>query len=179
MRPSAGVAPRTVEDRLRFMRPLAATLCFALMLTDGCDDSTIDLSVSPSPSSSSISLAADSGVTALDSMLVNTSPHYQCTMGLRVRGSSPISGETALWTGGSYRLVESAGDGPAVPLSVNDLIRWFDVDRVRPGEVVTATRTFDSTRPFVAVTVTIQVSLLTEGESSRTPQTLSTSFGCG
>ena len=159
------------------MRRLAATLCFALMLTDGCDDGTIDLSVSPSPSS--ISLAADSAVTALDSMLVNTTPHYQCTMGLQVRGSSPISGETALWTGGSYRLVELAADGPSVPLSVNDLIRWFGVDRVRPGEVVTATRTFDSTRPFVAVAVTIQVSLFTEGESSRTPQTLSTSFGCG
>ena len=100
-------------------------------------------------------------------------------MGLRVRGGSTISGETAFWTGGSYQLVESGNDGPVVPLSVVDLIRWFDTDRVQPGEVVTATRTFDSNRPFNGVIVTIHVDLFADGDASGTPETLSTSFGCG
>ena len=162
---------------LKSMRPLAATLCLALILADACDGSTIDLSPSVSPPS--ISFAADSGATALDSGTVNTVPHYRCTMGLRVRGNSTISGETAFLAGGSYQLIERAGDGPVVTLSVGDLIRWFGTDRVRPGEVVTATRTFDSTRPFVAVAVSIRVNLFVEGEASGPPETLSTSFGCG
>ena len=162
------------------MRLLALTTCFALVLTNACDDGAIDLVATPSPESSrSISLTADSAVTALDSGLVNTNPRYRCTMGLRVRANSTISGETAVWTGGSYQLVATGSDGLSVPLSIGDLVGWFGTGRVGPGEVVATTQTFESTRRFNAVTVSITVDLFAKGEPSGHSRTLSTSFACG
>lgn len=162
------------------MRLRAMTVCLALVLTDACDDSAIDLVTSPSPESSrSISLSADSAVTALDSSVVNTNPHFRCAMGLRVRGSSTITGETAVWTGGHYQLVGSASSGPQVPVTVNELVGWFGTDRVGPGEVVATTRAFESGHRFTTVIVSITVELFIPGDPSRRTQTLSTSFACG
>ena len=160
------------------MRLLALTLGLAFVLTDGCGD-TIDLSPSSPESPRSIALEADSAVTALDSSLVNTLPHYRCTMGLRVRGSSTISGETAVWTGGSYRLVETASDGVDVRLTAGDLVGWFGTDRVGPGEVVATSRAFESNRRFDAVVVNVTVDLVAEGDPSRHSRALTTSFRCG
>src|SRR3569833_928824 len=125
------------------MRRLALTTCLALTVTAACDGSTTDL-VTPSPAESarSIALAPDSAVTALDSSLVNTNPRYRCTMGLRVRGSSTISGETAVWTGGSYQLVATGQGGLTVPFCVGVLVGWFGTDPVVLGVVVVVSCVF-------------------------------------
>lgn len=157
------------------MRWSAALFCATFALILGCDEGVIDLGPSPL----AITLAADSAVTALDSGKVDETLHYRCTMGLRVRGNSTISGETAFWIGGSYRLSETASDAPEIVLSADDLTEWFGADRVLPGDVVVAVRTFDSTRPFDAVAVSITVNLIADGDTSGRPQTLSTSFRCG
>jgi hypothetical protein len=157
------------------MRRQAGLFCATLWLSVGCTGSTVDLGPSPL----AIALVADSAVTALDSGRVDETWHYRCTMGLRVRGNSTISGETAFWVGGSYQLVERPSAAPRVTLTAEDLAGWFGADKVPPGDLVVATRTFDSTRPFDAVVVSIQVVLLAEGETEGRPQALSTSFQCG
>jgi hypothetical protein len=157
------------------MRAQAALFCATFALTVGCSATTVDLGPSPL----AIALVADSAITALDSGRVDETWHYRCRMGLRVRGNSTISGETAFWVGGSYRLGETGAVAPTVTLTARDLSDWFGAEKVPPGDVVVATRTFDSTRPFDAVAISIQVILVAEGETSGRPQSLTTSFLCG
>jgi hypothetical protein len=157
------------------MRRHAVLFCAMVALAIGCTGTTVDLGPSPL----AIALVADSAVTALDSGRVDETWHYRCRMGLRVRGNSTISGETAFWVGGSYQLGETRTAGPRVTLTANDLTEWFGAEKVPPGDVVVATRTFDSTRPFDAVAISIQVILVAEEETSGRPQSLTTSFLCG